>query len=192
VGARALLRDARPPSTRCGPAPSARTPTRRPRVKELGDARRSDPDPGDARDGRPRRRGVRRDADLVPGRWGGKPVTPSLLRWRVTTPGGRVLRGWRTAIDHRLVGPGRGLRDPVRPLDTSEQAESPRPLPLRPRAGLGRSLADGRYVVDVAASDVSGNWTVAVPDPDREQRRASPEPPSRARWRRPGSDRLAR
>src|SRR4029078_9932636 len=37
----------------------------------------------------------------VPGRWGGKPVTPALLRWRVTTRGGRVVQGWRTAIDHR-------------------------------------------------------------------------------------------
>ena len=33
----------------------------------------------------------------VPGRWGGKPVTPALLRWRVTTGGGRVVQGWRTA-----------------------------------------------------------------------------------------------
>jgi hypothetical protein len=41
---------------------------------------------------------------LVPGRWGGKPVTPALLRWRGTTDG-RVVERWRTAIDHRLVKP---------------------------------------------------------------------------------------
>ena len=39
----------------------------------------------------------------VPGRWGGKPVTPALLRWPVTTAGGRGVQGWRTAIDHRLT-----------------------------------------------------------------------------------------
>ena len=41
----------------------------------------------------------------VPGRWGGKPVTPALLRWRVTTAAGRVVRPWRSAIDHRLTIP---------------------------------------------------------------------------------------
>ena len=41
----------------------------------------------------------------VPGRWGGKPVTPALLRWRVTSGAGRVVQGWRTALDHRLVEP---------------------------------------------------------------------------------------
>ena len=99
----------------------------------------------------------------VPGRWGGKPVTPSLLRWRVTTPGGRVLRGWRTAIDHRLVEP----QDEAFGTQYARWTrQNKRNRPGRYRFVLApawdtRSLADGRYVVDVAASDVSGNRTVA-------------------------------
>lgn len=99
----------------------------------------------------------------VPGRWGGKPVTPALLRWRVTTTGGRVVKGWRTAIDHRLVKPEDGLF-------TAQYArwtrQNKRNRPGRYRFVLAaawdtRTLADGRYVVEVAASDVSGNRTVA-------------------------------
>jgi len=99
----------------------------------------------------------------VPGRWGGKPVTPSLLRWRVTTRNGRVVQGWRTAIDHRRV-------EPVDDAFTAEYArwtrQNKRNRPGRYRFVLAaawdtRTLADGRYVVEVAASDVSGNRTVA-------------------------------
>ena len=98
----------------------------------------------------------------VPGRWGGKPVTPSLLRWRVTTGGGRVLRGWRTAIDHRLA-------KPADDAFTTQYARWTRQN-KRNRAGRyrfvlaaawdTRTLADGLYVVEVSASDVSGNTTV--------------------------------
>jgi len=99
----------------------------------------------------------------VPGRWGGKPVTPALLRWRVTTGGGRVLRGWRTAIDHRLA-------KPADDAFTTQYARWTRQN-KRNRAGRyrfvlaaawdTRTLADGLYVVEVSASDVSGNTTVA-------------------------------
>ena len=99
----------------------------------------------------------------VPGRWGGKPVTPALLRWRVTRTGGSVVQGWRTAIDHRLVKPDDDLF-------TSRYARWTRQN-KRNRVGRyrfvlaaawdTRTLADGRYVVEVIASDVSGNTTLA-------------------------------
>ena len=98
----------------------------------------------------------------MPGRWGGKPVTPALLRWRVTREPGGVVAGWRTAIDHRLTTPDDDVF-------TTEYArwtrQNKRNRPGRYRFVLTtgwdtRTLADGRYVVEVAASDVSGNRTV--------------------------------
>ena len=95
----------------------------------------------------------------VPGRWGGKPVTPALLRWRVLSTRGRVMQGWRTAIDHRLVKPDDSAY-------TSQYAQwtrqNKRGRPGRYRFVLAqrwdtRTLADARYTVEIAASDVSGN-----------------------------------
>jgi hypothetical protein len=99
----------------------------------------------------------------VPGRWGGKPVTPALLRWRVTTTGGRVVKGWRTAIDHRLVKPGDGLftGQYARWTRQNKRNRIGRYRFVLAAAWNTRTLADGGYVVDVAASDVSGNRTVA-------------------------------
>jgi hypothetical protein len=99
----------------------------------------------------------------VPGRWGGKPVTPALLRWRVTTTGGRVVKGWRTAIDHRLVKPEDGLftAQYARWTRQNKRNRIGRYRFVLAAAWNTRTLADGGYVVDVAASDVSGNRTVA-------------------------------
>jgi len=99
----------------------------------------------------------------VPGRWGGKPVTPALLRWRVTTRGGRVVQGWRTAIDHRLVKPedDRFTAQYARWTRQNKRNRIGRYRFVLAAAWETRSLADGRYVVEVAASDVSGNRTVA-------------------------------
>ena len=101
----------------------------------------------------------------VPGRWGGKPVTPALLRWRVHDgPAGRVVQG---SAD--------GDRPPAREArgrPTSQRSTS-RWTRQNKRNRIGRyrfvlaaawdtrTLADGRYVVEVTASDVSGNTTVA-------------------------------
>ena len=75
----------------------------------------------------------------VPGRWGGKPVTPALLRWRLTTAVGAcpaaLALGDRPSPHDPL---GRPLRDAVRPLDAPEQEEPARPLPLRPPGRLGQ------------------------------------------------------
>ena len=99
----------------------------------------------------------------VPGRWGGKPVTPALLRWRVTSREGRVVARWRTAIDHRLVKPEDSAF-------TSQYArwtrQNKRNRPGRYRFVLtagwdSRTIADGSYVVEVTASDVSGNSVLA-------------------------------
>ena len=99
----------------------------------------------------------------VPGRWGGKPVTPALLLWDVTTPGGRVVQGWRTAIDHRLVEPDDGAYSTVYARWTRQNKKNRvgRYRFVLAAAWDTRTLADGRYVVEVAASDVRGNTGVA-------------------------------
>ena len=99
----------------------------------------------------------------VPGRWGGKPVTPALLRWRVTRAGGSVVQGWRTAIDHRLVKPEDDLftAQYARWTRQNKRNRIGRYRFVLAAAWNTRTLADGRYVVEVTASDVSGNTTVA-------------------------------
>jgi len=99
----------------------------------------------------------------VPGGWGGKPVTPALLRWRLTTPSGRVLRPWRSPIDHRLTIPADD-RFATQYGRWTRQNKKNRPGRFRFVLQSGwdsRTVADGRYVVEVAASDLSGNSTVA-------------------------------
>ena len=81
----------------------------------------------------------------------------------MTRAGDSVVQGWRTAIDHRLVNPDDSLF-------TSQYARWTRQN-KRNRIGRyrfvlaaawdTRTLADGPYVVEVTASDVSGNTTVA-------------------------------
>jgi hypothetical protein len=98
----------------------------------------------------------------VPGRWGGKPVTPALLRWRVTSADGRVAARWRTAIDHRLTKPEDGVFS-TQYARWTRQNKRNRPGRYRFLLATGfdtRPLADGRYVVEVSASDVTGNTTV--------------------------------
>jgi hypothetical protein len=98
----------------------------------------------------------------VPGRWGGKPVTPALVRWRVTTLSGRLVQGWRTAIDHRLVEPEDGAysTEYARWTRQNKKNQVGRYRFVLAAAWDTRPLADGDYVVEVAASDVSGNRTV--------------------------------
>ena len=99
----------------------------------------------------------------VPGRWGGKPVTPALVRWRLTTAGGRAVFPWSTAIDHRLRIPSndRYLTQYARWTRQNKKNRIGR-YRFVLRAGWdSTTVADGRYVVEVTASDVSGNTTVA-------------------------------
>jgi len=99
----------------------------------------------------------------VPGSWGGKPVTPALVRWRLTTPGARAVGAWRTAIDHRLTIPS---NDRYRTQYARWTRQNKRNRIGRYRFVLAaawdtRALADGRYLVEVASADVSGNRTIA-------------------------------
>ena len=99
----------------------------------------------------------------VPGSWGGKPVTPALVRWRLTTPGARAVGAWRTAIDHRLTIPS---NDRYRTQYARWTRQNKRNRIGRYRFVLAaawdtRALADGRYIVEVASADVSGNRTIA-------------------------------
>ena len=169
VGARALLRDAR----RRLRQPAA---AGRPRAVRRHDASRGSSSSRAEGDGRPVTRPQRRTARstlvveaydttpiAVPGRWGGKPVTPALVRWRLTTPGGTRRPGWRTAIDHRLTIPS---NDRYRTQYARWTRQNKRNRIGRYRFVLAaawdtRALADGRYLVEVAASDVSGNRTIA-------------------------------
>ena len=115
----------------------------------------------------------------VPGRWGGKPVTPALLRWRVTTAAGRVAAA--LALGDRLPPHdplGRPLLDAVRPLDAPEQEEPARPLPLRPPVRLGQPHGRRRSLRRRGRSLRSEReqHPRAVPDPRREPLRHPSEP----------------
>ena len=99
----------------------------------------------------------------VPGRWGGKPVTPALLRWRLTTASGRVVRPWRSEIDHRLTIPSDD-RYSTQYGRWTRQNKRNRPGRYRFVLHAGwdsRTVADGRYVIEVAATDLRGNSGVA-------------------------------
>ncbi len=100
----------------------------------------------------------------VPGRWGGKPVTPcapALARDDARRPRPAGL------ADGDRPPAGRAPRTrPSGPSTRRWTRQNKRNRPGRYRFVLApawdtRSLADGRYVVEVAASDVSGNRTVA-------------------------------
>jgi hypothetical protein len=99
----------------------------------------------------------------VPGRWGGKPVTPALIRWRLTTASGRIVRPWQASIDHRLTTPAND-RYSSRYGRWTRQNKKNRPGRFRFVLQSGwdsNSVADGRYLIEVSAADLSGNSTVA-------------------------------
>jgi len=99
----------------------------------------------------------------VPGRWGGKPVTPARLRWRMTTADGRVIRPWCCAIDHRLtIPPAERFEAEYGRWTRQNKKNRPGRYRFVLQAGWNtRAVADGRYVVEVDASDLGGNSGVA-------------------------------
>lgn len=92
--------------------------------------------------------------------WEANIVTPALVRWRVVGKRGTVI-GWRTALDFRGTLPG---------ADDYGRVYAERTRQNRPnRPGLYRivlvrgldvgDLPDGRYRLDVQATDIRGNRT---------------------------------
>jgi hypothetical protein len=110
------------------------------------------------------------DATPLPiaGPWGGKPVTPALLEWRLLAPTGtRTTHGtsaWRTALDVRRTYPANELWSQTYARWTRQNKKH--------RIGRYRfalvhgldttTLANGRWTLQVRASDVRGNATTAA------------------------------
>src|SRR5579862_883096 len=103
----------------------------------------------------------------VPGLWHGMPVTPSLVRWRLTGPGGAVVVPERIAADFRTtIPPNRDFWD-VYAADThenfpevpkmSEALERGRYIFRLTPPGDPLRLPPGTYTVTVWASDTAGN-----------------------------------
>ena len=109
------------------------------------------------------------DATPLPiaGPWGGKPVTPSLLEWRLVAPAGaRTAHGtaaWHTAFDVRHTYPADELWSQVYARWTRQNRKH---RVGRYRFALAHgldttALANGAWTVQVRASDVRGNATTA-------------------------------
>lgn len=94
----------------------------------------------------------------VPGPWGGKPVTPALLRWRLAAPHGGPTP-WRTAVDVRSGIPSDGLYDSVfaRWTRQNKKHRIGRYRFYLAHGVAGSRLAPGRYLVQVEATDIRGN-----------------------------------
>ena len=111
----------------------------------------------------------------VPGAWFGYPVTPALVRWRLSRTGGRAVVPWRTAVDFRRTEPPNSRFWQVYAAGTYQNYpvfgrryfmhRPGRYLFVLDRRPLNtRRLANGKYVLAVRASDVCGNsGTLRVP-----------------------------
>ncbi len=104
----------------------------------------------------------------IAGPWGGKPVTPALLEWRLVGPAGTrstsSTSGWRTAIDFRTTYPANDLFASTYARWTRQNKRN---RVARYRFYLQRGLdttvlRDGRYSVQVRATDIRGNATTAA------------------------------
>jgi hypothetical protein len=103
---------------------------------------------------------VRDETQLaVPRPWHDLPVMPALVRWRLLTPAGRVVRPWDTLVDFRLTIPSKDEFDTTwAPGVTQNHVRAPGRFRLT-LAGADESAAlqDGTYLVEIAASDSRGN-----------------------------------
>jgi hypothetical protein len=95
---------------------------------------------------------------LVPGRWGHKPVMPSLVRWRLVGRRGATT-GWRTAIDFSATIPSPGLFDRFFAPWTRQNHpwRNGRYRVLLASGWDSSSLPDGLHRLEVEAMDTRGN-----------------------------------
>jgi murein DD-endopeptidase MepM/ murein hydrolase activator NlpD len=99
----------------------------------------------------------------VPAPWNDKPVTPALVRWRLTGRRGAVLP-WRTAIDFRRTIPPDAAFHTVFAAGT-RQNRSYRPgqyLLLLAQGWNSETVRDGVYRLELVVADAAGNRTQAV------------------------------
>jgi hypothetical protein len=100
---------------------------------------------------------VRDETQLaVPRPWHELPVMPALVRWRLLSPTGRVLRPWDTLVDFRLTIPSKSEFDAVW---ASGVAQNHVRAPGRFRLTLAEAgaIPAGRYLIEIAAFDTRGN-----------------------------------
>ena len=94
----------------------------------------------------------------IAGPWHDKPLSPALIQWRLLS-GGRVVTGWRTAVDFRLTYPSNDLYSRTY---TSWTRQNKKIWDARYGFYLAhgldtRTLRDGKYLVQVRATDMRGN-----------------------------------
>lgn len=96
----------------------------------------------------------------VPGRWANRPVTPARLRWRTVDRRGRATP-WRTAVDFTWTIPSPSLYDSVYAPWTRQNKpwRDGRYRVLLAHEWDSHSLANGRHVLEVEATDTRGNST---------------------------------
>jgi hypothetical protein len=94
----------------------------------------------------------------IAGPWHDKPLTPALIEWRLVR-GGRAVTGWCTAVDFRLTYPSNDLWSRTyTPWTRQNKKIWDARYGFYLAHGLDtRTLADGRYVVQVTATDIRGN-----------------------------------
>lgn len=95
----------------------------------------------------------------VPAPWTGRPVTPALLRWRLTQSSGHPVMRWRTVVDFRERIPHDSAFTAVYAPWTRQNLARRNG---RYRFYLARdwdsgSVPDGKYRLEIAAADSRGN-----------------------------------
>jgi hypothetical protein len=108
----------------------------------------------------------------VPGKFGGLPVAPALVRWTVSRLGGSVTVPWTTAVDFRSTLPGNGRFGDVYAKGTYENAprfgaQQYTSMPGRYLFVLSPNydtmqLRNSVYVLKVLTADVRGNRAVTT------------------------------
>ena len=108
----------------------------------------------------------------VPGKFGGLPVVPALVRWTVTTLGGTSVVPWRTAVDFRETLPSNAHFWDVYAKGTYQNAprfgrEQYASMPGRFLFQLAgnydtTTLANGVYIVTVLVADGHGHKAVSA------------------------------